>query len=137
MMADANEAHARIAANLIAFLLPRLRGNARKQLLGDRWVVFEILSRSTASHDQLVKLAEYRELAKLREIVFVDPQTERVRILARTPQGAWSNSGCTTVPTSSSRRSISSFRRPRSSPPIETLILRRSRTLSGTRRRLP
>jgi Uma2 family endonuclease len=46
------------------------------------------LSRSTASHDQLAKLAEYRELAKLREIVFVDPQTERVRILARTPQGA-------------------------------------------------
>jgi hypothetical protein len=73
----------------------------------------------------------------LREIVFVDPQTERVRILARPPQGAWSTSGCTTVPTSSSRRSISSFRRPRSSPPIETLILRRSRTLLGTRRRLP
>ena len=40
MMADANEAHARIAANLIAFLLPRLRGNAGKQLLGDRRVVF-------------------------------------------------------------------------------------------------
>ena len=49
------------------------------------------MSRSTASHDQLVKLAEYREPAELREIVFVDPQTERVRILARPPQGAWSD----------------------------------------------
>ena len=37
--ADGNEAHARIAANLIAFLLPRLCGNAGKQLLGDPRVV--------------------------------------------------------------------------------------------------
>ena len=40
MMANGNEAHARIAANLIAFLLPRLCGNAGKQLLGDPRVVF-------------------------------------------------------------------------------------------------
>ena len=126
MMAGGNEAHARIAANVIAFLMPKLRGtgcrpygsdfatrteertvrlpdvsvycndpaapgNATKQLLGDPQIVFEVLSRSTASHDQLVKLAEYRELAGLREIVFVDPQSERVRLLARAATGDWSD----------------------------------------------
>ena len=40
MMTGGNEAHVRIATNLIAFLLPRLRGNAGKQLLGDPRVVF-------------------------------------------------------------------------------------------------
>lgn len=126
MMAGANEAHARIVANIIMSIGPKLRGtgcrpygsdfaarteertvrfpdvsvycndpgapnNAAKQLLGDPQVVFEVLSRSTASHDQLVKLAEYRELAGIREIVFVDPRTERVRLIARTARGGGSD----------------------------------------------
>lgn len=126
MMAVGNEADARIAANIIAFLLPGLRGtgcrpygsdfatrteertvrmpdvgvycdhpskpeNATRKLIGVPQIVFDVLSPSTASHDQLVKLAEYRELSGVREIVFVDPLTERVRLLARSSIGEWSD----------------------------------------------
>lgn len=124
MMAGGGEAHARIAANLIAFLHPRLRGsgcrpygsdfatrtqehtirfpdvsvycnrpadpaNDRKQLLGDPQVVFEVLSPSTTSNDQRVKLPEYRALPGLREIVLVDPESERVYLSYRDAQQDW------------------------------------------------
>ena len=51
------------------------------KLLGVPRVVFEVLSRSTASNDQIVKLAEYRALPGLQAVVFVDPDSERVRIV--------------------------------------------------------
>lgn len=125
MMAGGNEAHARIAGNIIAFLRPALRGSGcrpygsdfavrtgldtvrfpdvsvycrdfttaddGKQLLGDPRVVFEVLSPSTSSHDQTVKLAEYRDLRGLDELVFVDPQTERVRHIRRTGPEGWAD----------------------------------------------
>jgi Uma2 family endonuclease len=50
------------------------------KLLGDPRVIFEVLSPSTASNDQIIKLAEYRALPGMRAIVFVDPDNERVRI---------------------------------------------------------
>jgi Uma2 family endonuclease len=118
MMAGGSPRHAAIAANLIAALLPRLRGSGCRpygsdlavqtgkasirfpdvsvycrdpavlhdpdtKLLGDPRVIFEVLSPSTASNDQITKLAEYRELAGVAEIVFVDPQNDRLRIVRR------------------------------------------------------
>lgn len=126
MMVGGDAAHARIAANLIAFLMPKLRGsgclpygsdlavrteastirfpdvsiycnhpadpgNDRRQLLGDPQVIVEILSPSTAMHDQRVKLEEYRGLSGLRDILFVDPETERVRLVTRSARGGWSD----------------------------------------------
>lgn len=126
MMAGGNEAHARIAANLLMYIGPKLRGtgcrpygsdfatrtaersvrfpdlsiycnnpsapgNDRKKLLGDPQVVFEVLSPSTSSYDQSVKLQEYRELEGVREIVLVDPEAERVRLVRRTPSGGWTD----------------------------------------------
>jgi Uma2 family endonuclease len=50
-------------------------------LLGTPRVIFEVLSPSTASNDQIRKLAEYRALPGVREVVFVDPDNERVRVV--------------------------------------------------------
>lgn len=65
--------------------------NDDKQLLGDPRIVFEVLSRSTASHDQKVKLAEYVGLSGIDAIVFVDPATERLRLVQRTGAEGWSD----------------------------------------------
>ena len=51
------------------------------KLIGIPRAVFEVLSPSTASNDQITKLAEYRALPGLRVVVFIDPATERVRIV--------------------------------------------------------
>jgi Uma2 family endonuclease len=126
MMAGGGEAHARIAANLIMAIGPRLRGtgcrpygsdfaartaersvrfpdvsiycnnpadpaNAKKKLLGDPQVVFEVLSPSTSRHDQKTKLGEYRELAGIREIAFIDPDSERIRLVRRTGETGWAD----------------------------------------------
>lgn len=61
----------------------------QRQLLGDPQTVFEVLSSSTASHDQRTKLEEYRALAGVAEIVFVDPETESVRLVRRTGREGW------------------------------------------------
>ncbi len=65
--------------------------NARKKLLNDPQVVFEVLSPSTKSHDLRVKAAEFRELAGVQEIVFVDPETHRVRLMRRTSPEGWTD----------------------------------------------
>ena len=52
-----------------------------KKLPGAPRVIFEVLSPSTASNDQITKLAEYRALAGVAGIVFVDPENERVRLV--------------------------------------------------------
>ncbi len=70
---------------------PSAPGNDRKTLLGDPQVVFEVLSPSTSSYDQTVKLQEYRELDGIHEIVLVDPEAERVRLVRRTPSGGWTD----------------------------------------------
>jgi Uma2 family endonuclease len=122
MMAGGSARHAAIAANLIAALLPRLRGSGcrpygsdlamrtgaasvrfpdvsvycsdpanpgdpQARLLGDPRVVFEVLSPSTASNDQITKLGEYRARPGVDAVVFVDPDTERLRIVARDTAG--------------------------------------------------
>lgn len=65
--------------------------NADKQLLGNPRVVFEVLSPSTSSHDQNVKLFEYLALPGLDELVFVDPRAERVRHIRRTGPEGWAD----------------------------------------------
>lgn len=70
---------------------PAAPGNERKQLLGDPQVVFEVLSPSTSSHDQRVKLEEYRRLAGTQEVVLVDPERERVRLVHRTGAENWTD----------------------------------------------
>ena len=65
------------------------------KLLGTPRVVFEVLSPSTASNDQITKLAEYRRMTGLGTVVFVDPETERVRIVetAEDREAAWLPAG--------------------------------------------
>ena len=53
------------------------------KLLGDPRVIFEVLSPSTASNDQVTKLREYRALPGVDAVVFVDPDNERLRIVSR------------------------------------------------------
>lgn len=70
---------------------PAAAENATKQLLGDPHAVFEVLSPSTSRHDQKTKLHEYRELSGIREIVFIDPDAERVRLVRRTGETGWAD----------------------------------------------
>lgn len=67
------------------------------QLIGDPRVIFEVLSPSTASNDQITKLAEYRALSGLRAVVFIDPETERVRVVdtAQARDPGWLPEGAT------------------------------------------
>ena len=65
------------------------------KLLGIPRVVFEVLSPSTASNDQITKLAEYRALAGVAGVVFVDPENERLRLVepGAARESAWLPSG--------------------------------------------
>lgn len=65
------------------------------KLLGVPRVVFEVLSPSTASNDQITKLAEYRRLPGLKAVVFVDSETERARVVdtAADRDSAWLPAG--------------------------------------------
>ncbi len=67
--------------------------NDGKRLLDHARVVFEVLSPSTASNDQIVKLAEYRGLASIQAIIFVDPDNQRVRLVGRDGKGDWLATG--------------------------------------------
>lgn len=69
--------------------LPPEAGNAK--LIGDPKVIFEVLSPSTAHNDQVDKLAEYRELAGLDAVLFVDPERERVRLVQRSGAEGWTD----------------------------------------------
>ena len=57
----------------------------------DPRVLFEILSASTARTDLRTKLDEYKELASVDTIVFVDIADERLRIVQRTEAHGWSD----------------------------------------------
>ena len=67
----------------------QVTGDAK--LLGVPRIIFEVLSPSTASNDQITKLAEYRALEGVKGIVFVDPENERVRLVepSAAREGAW------------------------------------------------
>lgn len=63
----------------------------RHKLIGDPRVVVEVLSPSTESHDQKTKLQEYRALDGVQEIVIVDPNAERLRLVRRTNKFSWTD----------------------------------------------
>jgi Uma2 family endonuclease len=65
--------------------------NDKKLAFDDPVVVIEVLSPSTASHDQKDKLIEYRALGSVDTILFVDPEQERVRIVQRTSPEGWAD----------------------------------------------
>lgn len=60
----------------------------REKLIGEPTVVFEVLSPSTSSLDQEVKLPEYQALEGVAAVVIVDPALRRVRLAARSG-GRW------------------------------------------------
>ncbi len=68
---------------------PAAPENDDKTLLGDPVVILELLSPSTASNDQISKLGEYRALSGVQTIVFVDPDTERMRVIHSGKGGNW------------------------------------------------
>ena len=70
---------------------PAAPGREREQLLGDPKVVIEILSDSTRDNDQRFKLPEYQALAGVEAILFVDPEAEQVRLVARTGPAGWTD----------------------------------------------
>lgn len=61
------------------------------KLIGDPVVIVEVLSPSTAALDQRDKLMEYRALDGVRVLLFVDPETERVRVVRRTAPDGWTD----------------------------------------------
>jgi Uma2 family endonuclease len=62
-----------------AFVAPRL--------------VIEVLSEGTAAFDQDVKFSEYKGIASVEGIVFVNPDDERIRIVSRDRSGGWLDTG--------------------------------------------
>lgn len=65
--------------------------NDREKAFDDPRVVFEVLSAGTARTDLRVKLEEYRELASIDTVVFVDIASERLRVVQRTGPNGWSD----------------------------------------------
>ena len=61
------------------------------KVLSDPRLVIEVLSDSTRHHDLRVKKEEYRELASVATIAFVDPDAETVSVLQRIEDG-WTES---------------------------------------------
>lgn len=57
----------------------------------DPRLVVEVLSPSTAEHDQKVKLPEYQTLTGVAQILFIDPITGAVRSVYRTEERGWSD----------------------------------------------
>jgi len=57
----------------------------------DPRMIVEILSPSTASDDLRIKLPEYRTIASIETILFVDPDTGTMRLLQRTGAASWTD----------------------------------------------
>ena len=71
--------------------MPLKKEQEQAKLLGDPRVVIEVLSPSTRGLDLRIKVAEYCALAGVHAALFVDPDSERVRLLERTEAGNWSD----------------------------------------------
>jgi hypothetical protein len=61
----------------------------RAKLVGDPKLVVEVFSPSTRREDERVKLPEYQSLTGVEVILLVDPEAERVRLVARTGPDDW------------------------------------------------
>jgi Uma2 family endonuclease len=51
--------------------------------------IAEVLSPSTAAHDRWVKLADYRRLPSVREVLLISSRERRVELWRRDPGGRW------------------------------------------------
>lgn len=61
------------------------------KVLRDPRIVMEVLSPSTRDDDLGVKLAEYRMLAGVEAIAFIDPDAETLAVTRRTSGGGWTD----------------------------------------------
>jgi Uma2 family endonuclease len=61
----------------------------KQRIYTDPVVVIEVLSPSTTKEDLGSKLAEYREIASVDTIAFVDPENELTRVIQRLGPTAW------------------------------------------------
>ena len=66
-------------------------GDSDAKAVNDPRAVVEILSPSTRAMDLGTKLTEYRAIASVTTILFVDPATETVRLIQRTGAAAWTD----------------------------------------------
>jgi Uma2 family endonuclease len=57
----------------------------------DPIVICEVLSGSIATFDQETKLDEYKSLASVETVCFIDPERQRVRVVQRTGKVAWTD----------------------------------------------
>ena len=62
---------------------------SNRRMLPDPRVVIEVLSPSTTTLDQGAKLEEYKRLASISTIAFVDPVNEMCRTVERQPAIGW------------------------------------------------
>jgi Uma2 family endonuclease len=67
---------------------PRFGAQRPASLLNPVLIV-EVLSRSTEDHDRGAKLAHYRRMESVREVVLVEPNERRVEIYRRLDDGRW------------------------------------------------
>lgn len=65
--------------------------NDKLRELDDPKLVVEVLSPSTRDEDVAVKLPEYKAVASMQTILFVDPDTGGMRLLQRTGPAAWND----------------------------------------------
>ena len=71
-------------ADLAVTCAPREPG---RRMLVEPVLIVEVLSPSTGHIDRLRKLADYRTLSSIQEILIVFPDERRVEVLRRTPEG--------------------------------------------------
>ena len=71
--------------------MPLTKEQEQQKLLGDPKVVIEVLSPSTRGLDLRIKVAEYCGLPGVQAALFVDPDSQRVRLLEREASGDWSD----------------------------------------------
>jgi Uma2 family endonuclease len=69
--------------------MPLSKEQEQAKLLGDPKVVIEVLSPSTRGLDLRIKVAEYCGLSGVHAALFVDPDSQRVRVLERNASGEW------------------------------------------------
>ena len=65
--------------------------DGKRRVLDDPRVVVEVLSPSTRESDIAAKLPEYRGVASLSHIVYIDSELETVRLLTRTGTRSWND----------------------------------------------
>lgn len=65
--------------------------NDQLRLFDDPKMVVEILSPSTADSDFAVKLPEYRAVASIETILFVNPDSGAMRLVQRTGPASWND----------------------------------------------